>query len=181
MWWAGGGELHLPAASSTKDCVSRDGPGDRHRVANGSLSIGGKCHERVKEEDLRSRYCHRWATTTWEYSAPPRAALCSMRCRCAGADERAASVVPAAGCEKDLSFRGIVPLNNSSTVTTAAAGVSLATALCRRGARGVGGSTEREGNSNRNQAGVRFKSATENSMFVISRSQRLWGLDASQA
>jgi hypothetical protein len=38
-----------------------------------------KSHERMNEEDLRSRYCHRWATATWEYSARAAGGPCVRR------------------------------------------------------------------------------------------------------
>jgi hypothetical protein len=57
-------------------------------------------------------------------------------------------LAPVAGCEKDLGFRGIVPQNNSSTVTTAATGRRACPSRQRRvavGQEALGGAQSERG------------------------------------
>ena len=84
--------------------------------------------------------------------------------------------------ERIWAFGGVVPQNNSSTVTTAGRRACPSRPGCAALVRGTPKYTRGGcGPQPEFKPASHFKSATQNSLFAISRSQRLWGMDASRA
>ena len=143
-----------------------------------------KSHARMNEEDLRSRYCHRWATATWEYSAPPSWAIpvfyakpvCQDR-RTGGVGSTSRELQKGFGLSEEL-CRKTIPPPSPRRAGGRVPGHGAVPPWGRGTPKFVRGGS---GPQPELKPASHFKSVKQNSLFAISRSQRLWGMDASRA